>query len=277
MSQHLSAWAAHAGLRLRYVVHGAGTPAVLIHELGGSLHSWDGVVAGLGGALQLVRYDQRGHGESSTVRAPYALADHADDLQAVVAQAGITGPCWLIAAAAGAAIAVEFALRHSGSDSASRGGSVMVAGIVMCAPALEVDPARRDYLRERADAVTRNGMSAIVDSTLAQSWPAMLRGDTARFERYRQRLLDCDPLSYAFANRALSDIDLSTRLSTLSCPCLFLAGEHDLQRPPARVASQAALVGHASFAVLPTGHLMAVQSPAEVAARTAAFIAGSRP
>jgi len=253
-------------LRLRYAVsdpraHGA----VLIHELGGCLESWDGVVAGLAGALQLLRYDQRGHGGSPAVRLPYALADHVDDLDALVLQVGFPQPCWLIAAAAGAAIAVEFATRYP----------ARVTGIAMCAPALDIDPSRRGYLRDRADTVTRDGMAAVADTTLARSWPAMLRGDSQAFARYRERFLANDPLGYALANRALADIDLSPRLPLLQCPCLFLAGQHDLQRPPARVASQAALVGHAGFAVVQAGHLMAVQQPAEVVARTTAFIAAS--
>ena len=266
MNQRSSASIDHAGVRLRCARSGAGGPtAVLIHELGGSLESWDLVAPGLEAAMQVVRYDQRGHGGSSAVRAPYALADHAGDLQAIVAE--LAAPCWLVAAAAGAAIAVEFAVRAPDR----------VAGLVLCAPALEVDPARRRYLRDRADLATRDGMAAVADATLAQSWPAMLRGDGQAFARYRQRLLAGDPIGYALANRAFCDIDLAARLPALARPSLWLAGEHDLQRPPARVAALAAGVPGVTFAVVSAGHLMAVQRPAEVIARTLAFIAGSRP
>ena len=261
------AWSAGAGVRLRYRMSGSGAmAAVLIHELGGSLESWDAVAEGLEPAMQILRYDQRGHGGSTTVRTPYALGDHVDDLHGLVERVVVGPPCWLIAAAAGAAIAVEFAVRYP----------ALVGGIAMCAPALDVDPARRGYLRDRADAAMRNGMEAIVDETLARSWPAMLRCDTTVFERYRGRLLASDAIGYALANQALSDIDLSARLPSLRCPCLFLAGEYDLLRPPSRVAVHAALVAGAAFAVVPAGHLMAVQRPAEVVAKIAAFIAGSR-
>lgn len=250
--------------RLRYTLNGAGgPPAVLIHELGGSLESWDAVVAGLDGTMQLLRYDQRGHGGSSPVRTAYALGDQVGDLDEVVERTGFAQPCWLVAAAAGAAIAVEFAVRHP----------ARVAGIVMCAPALDVDASRRRALRDRADLVTHAGMAAVVDAALAWSWPAMLRGDDLAFARYRARFAAIDPVSYALATRALCDIDLSARLPALRCPCLFLAGVHDLQRPPATVAAHAAVVPEASFALVPSGHLMAMQCPGEVIARTAAFIA----
>jgi 3-oxoadipate enol-lactonase len=264
------AWIDHAGVRLRYTLNGSGaTGAVLIHELGGSIDSWDAVVAGLERSMQLLRYDQRGHGGSTMVQAPYAIADHAGDLLALIDQVAVARPCWLIAAAAGAAIAVEFAARYP-----SR-----VAGIVMCAPALDVDRSRRRQLRNRAAAVTRNGMTAIVDTVLSRSWPPMLRCDMRAFARYRERLLANDPRSFALANLALSHIDLSARLPSLRCPCLFLAGEHDLQRPPRHVAAQASLVSRAEFDVVPAGHLMAVQRPGEVVAQILAFITGqgSRP
>jgi len=262
------AWIDRAGFRLQYALGGSGaTTAVLIHELGGSIESWDAVAGDLARSMRIVRYDQRGHGGSDTVRTPYALADHVDDLQELLEQLAVAQPCWLIAAAAGAAIAVEFAARHP----------ARVAGIVMCAPALDIDPPRRRDLRDRADAVTHDGMTAIADPTLARSWPPMLRCDIEVFEGYRRRFLANDPVGYALASHALSDIDLWAQLPLLQCPCLFLAGEHDLQRPPARVAAQAALVARAVFDVVPAGHLMAVQRPAEVAAKIAAFIAGSQP
>jgi 3-oxoadipate enol-lactonase len=109
------------------------------------------------------------------------------------------------------------------------------------------------------------------------SWPPRIRTDATAFDAYRARFLDQDPQGYAHASDALSGIDLNEDLRALRCPCLFLAGEHDLQRPPASVAAQAAFVEGAHFDVVPqAGHLMAVQQPAQVAARIVAFIAGDK-
>lgn len=262
-----TAWVERAGCRLRYRRSGPGpVTAALIHELGGSLDSWDDLAAGLPAALRLVRCDQRGQGRSDCPDAPYALVEHVEDLRAVLEHAAVVEPCWLIAAAAGAAIAVDFAARYS----------ARVRGLVLCAPALDVDPSRRADLENRADAATRHGMAAIVDAALARSWPVELRGDGEAFARYRARMLASDPQGYALASRALCDIDLADALAALRCPCLVLAGTHDVMRPPDRVAAQAARVAQAVFDTVPAGHLMAVQRPAEVAARVAAFLAGGR-
>lgn len=260
----------HAGLR--YQTGGRGVAAaVLIHELGGSLDSWDGVASvlatRLAGTTRLVRYDQRGQGRSARVREGYLLADQADDLHALLGALDLSHPVWLIGAAAGAAVAVSYAAQYA----------QRVAGIVLCAPALDVDVARKQYLRERAALAVRDGMRAVVDTTMDNSWPARIRVEARAFEAYRARFLDQDPQGYAYASAALAEVDLHEALRALHCPCLFLAGEYDLQRPPARVAAQAALVAHARFEVVPgAGHLMAAQQPDKVATRIAAFMAGER-
>ena len=53
------------GAACRYLVSGDGPDTlVLIHELAGSLNSWDRLVALLPETLRIVRYDMRGSGMS---------------------------------------------------------------------------------------------------------------------------------------------------------------------------------------------------------------------
>jgi 3-oxoadipate enol-lactonase len=250
---------------LCYRVDGAGARRLaLIHELGGSMASWDAVTRRLAADAHVMRYDQRGQGRSALAQTPYSLHDQVADLHALLDAMGANEPLWLVAAAAGATIAVSFAANHR----------ERVKGLVLCGPALDIDPARRHYLLERAQSARQQGMQSIVDVTLANSWPAPLRIDTHAFDTYRDRFLAQDANGYAHASEALSEIELSSALASLDCPCLFLAGESDLQRPPHRVAMQAKRVAGASFAVVPwAGHLMAVQQPDEVAARIEEFIA----
>ena len=59
--------------------------------------------------------------------------------------------------------------------------------------------------------------------------------------------------------------DQSGHLSHQS-PCQVLAGQHDPLRPPAEVAATAACIHGAEYAVVESGHLMAVQAPGIVAA-----------
>ena len=264
-------WFDGGGASLRTLRAGDG-PATLvfIHELGGGAESWAGVAGALGSSWSWLAYDQRGHGDSEKPPRALGVAVHADDLERLLEAHDVERPCWLVAAAAGAAIAAEYALRRPDR----------VAGIVMCAPSLDAPVARRQALCDRADLAAREGMRAIVDDALGKSWPPALRADDearARFAAYRSRMLGNDPAAYAHALRAFVDVALGRRLSELSCACLVLAGLHDLQRPPQAVRASTAAMPAVTFETLPAGHLMAVQAPVMVAARIAAFVPGVHP
>jgi 3-oxoadipate enol-lactonase len=257
-------WIDANGINLRACQRGDGRrQVVLIHELGGSLESFDDLAPYLARDYRLLAYDQRGAGLSEKTRQPFTLADHAADLDAVLNALGINTPCDLVGVAAGAAIAVDFALTNPGR----------VASLCLCNPALTVPPARRAYLNDRSDLAASAGMRAIADSTLDKSYPAHLRGDGRAFAAYRARFLANDPVTYGHANRALAEADIETGLGAIAVPSLVLAGEHDLLRPPEQVRAVAARIPGASFAMIPSGHLMPVQGPQEMARVIAAFLA----
>ncbi len=58
------------GTALRYDVCGGGSTLVLIHEMGGTLESWDLVVPLLSSKRCVLRYDTRGAGLSQKIRGP---------------------------------------------------------------------------------------------------------------------------------------------------------------------------------------------------------------
>ena len=242
---------------IRAAVSGQGAQSlVLLHELGGSLDSFDDVADALDDRFRILRYDQRGAGLSEKPARPFTMDGHVRDLRGLLAACGLPGPYVIAGVAAGAAIAVAFALSSPG----------MAAGLLLCAPALSVLPERRQLLLERAEAAAREGMRAVADASLDRSYPPALRGDGAAFAACRARFLANDPVAYGHANRALADVALEPELAGLRVPCQVLAGRHDLLRPPADVAALAARIPGAGFAVVESGHLMAVQAPGALAA-----------
>lgn len=257
-------WITLDHVTLRYTLTGQGPRTlVLLHELGGSLESFDGLMPALEPNFRVLRYDQRGAGGSEKPRLPFSLSDHADDLAQIVAALGLAGPLLVAGVAAGAAIAVAYALAAPEA----------VAALALCAPALTVADDRVRYLAERSELAVRAGMAAIADASLERSYPPVMRRDPAVFAAYRARFLGNDPVGYAHANLALADVRIEDRLGELAQPCLVLAGAHDLLRPPEAVEPLAARIAHASFAVIDSGHLMPVQAPDEMARRLADFFA----
>lgn len=244
---------------------------VLLHELGGSVDSWNAVAQFLARRFTVLCADQRGHGLSEKTRSPYTIENLAEDLHAVLSDAAARGvigaidrnPIWLLGLAAGAATAAVYAAHHHG-----------VAGVILCCPALEVDAERRDYLETRAQRAVEEGMSAIVEASLARSYPPLLRERLGMpaFEDYRARFLANDPVAYANANRALGGGQARDALAALRLPCLMLAGQHDLLRPPAQVRALTTEHPTIVFSEIDAGHLAAVQAPQALAASVERFI-----
>ena len=73
------------GVALRYEHSGRGERTlVLIHEMGGSLESWDEVAPALAANRRMLRYDTRGGGLSEKVRGARSIDTMVDDLAALL-------------------------------------------------------------------------------------------------------------------------------------------------------------------------------------------------
>jgi 3-oxoadipate enol-lactonase len=251
-----SAFAAYPDISLHYCVSGGGRRSlVLIHELAGTLESFDHVVPALQADFRILRADQRGAGLSEKVRAPFDLDDLVDDMHRLLQTAGLAPPYYVAGIASGAAIAAALALRHPQE----------VAALALCAPSLGTSPDRRHYLLERSETAKREGMRSIVDVVFERTYPAHDRGDPQVYAEHRGRFLAIDPVCYAHANRMLAEVALEPLLQQIECPCLLLAGRHDQMRPPDQVKRYAGLFRRAELAVIDSGHIMVVQAPAAVA------------
>ena len=59
-------WVDLNGAVFRYELSGNGKPVILVHEMGGTLNSWDAVITELAKTNRVIRYDQRGAGLAGT-------------------------------------------------------------------------------------------------------------------------------------------------------------------------------------------------------------------
>ena len=104
-------------------------------------------------------------------------------------------------------------------------------------------------------------MAFAVTDAMQNGYVPELRGDLARFERYRARWLGNDPASYATIWRMLANLDMQDELTRLRCPVLVIGGSLDRVRPPALAKATADAIPGARYVEIPTGHYMSVQTP----------------
>lgn len=244
-------WVEVNGVGLRYELSGAADKTVLlIHELGGSIESFDEAAVLLGERMRTLRLDLRGFGRSEKIRGPVALADLVADIVALLDHLGIE-QVYAAGAAFGGGLALALAAREP-----SR-----AAGAAVSSPAVASSPQWRASLLERADAVEREGMRRHVAESLDRSYPEALRSNRARFERYRLQWLANDPQSFASCNRMLTDVSLLPELGSIRCPTLVIGCRRDAIRPPSASKAVAEAIPGARYRETDSGHFMPVQTP----------------
>jgi pimeloyl-ACP methyl ester carboxylesterase len=86
---------------------GTGPAVVLLHGLGATRRTWDGLAA-LTTRFELVSFDLPGHGETAAPDGPYEIEDLSDRLAAVLTEAGIAR-AHLVGSSLGGMIAQHFA------------------------------------------------------------------------------------------------------------------------------------------------------------------------
>ncbi|MBB4868174.1 3-oxoadipate enol-lactonase [Pseudomonas nitritireducens] len=235
---------------------------VLVHEMGGSLESWDDLCATLAGELTLLRYDTRCAGLSEKISGELAIDDHVADLTALLDALHIDTPVALMGVAVGAAIAIRFAACYP----------ERCQQLIGLAPACGVAATAREATRQRAAALRSEGLGELVPALLDKTWPEPLRTDEEVFEAFRLRWRAADPQGFAATFAMLAGLELEADLPRLPARTLLVAGEYDALRPPAEIERLAGFATQIEPLQVASGHFMPLQSPRLVAALVRGYV-----
>jgi 3-oxoadipate enol-lactonase len=245
-------WTTANDISVHYLLEGQrGPTVVLLHELGGTLDSWDKVAPGLTAKFRVLRYDQRGAGLTEKVRQPFGNDVAVDDLEGIIKNLDLPPPYHIVAVAASSTQAIGFMKRNP----------ARVGSLVLCNPALGVDPSRAGQLNDRAALAEREGMRGVIAITLDKSYPPELT-DRETYETYRGRYLANDPVGFGLANRMLAQTNVVGLLPEIKCPTMVVGGRHDTVRPPAGSQEIAGKIAGARFELIDAGHFMPTTAPA---------------
>lgn len=232
---------------ISYMDEGGGDVVVLLHEMGGSLRSWDAAAALLSSRYRVIRIDQRGAGQSEKVRVAYGQAELCEDLSAVLEAIEVVEPVLICAVASASATAASYALASP----------ERVRGLVLASPGFGVEGTALKEALARAELVDAQGMRALVDGAMQGMYPPSIRGPS--FDEYRSRFLTADPSGFSLAYRAFAKSEI--RIEDIAAPALLLAGALDI-RPLSVTQAMAARMRKARVEVVErAGHVMQVQRP----------------
>jgi len=239
---------------------------VFAHALACDLAQWEVQVARFALAFNILRFDLRGHGESSAPRTGYALDALADDLRALLDALQVR-QCHLVGSSLGGVVGQIAALRFP-----LRIASLTLVGTTSRANA----DFKRHLQQATAQATGRAGVGALEQSLLALAFTSLFRTRHVDAVTGIGRAIRSTPVDgYLGCARALAEVDLTARLPSIGCPVLVVGGAVDRYMPAILGEEIARAIPGARFKVLPNAaNLLNIEQAEAFNALLAEFLIG---
>jgi len=248
-------------VQLHYRIDGDpnGAPIVFANSLGTDLHLWDAVLPHLPDGLRIIRYDKRGHGQSSVPPAPYSMGALVRDAEALLGHLDVRD-CVFVGLSIGGMIAQGLAVKRMD----------LIRGLVLSNTAAKIGTP--PIWQDRMEAVRKGGIEALADATMERWFSRDFRA-AGKDKPWREMMVNQPTDGYLGCCAAIAGTDFYTPTSGLRLPTLGIAGSEDGSTPPDLVRETVNLIPGSKFELMRrSGHLPCVEHPVEYAALLQRFL-----
>lgn len=230
------------GIDIHYTIEGEGPMVTMSHALGCNLSLWDEQAQALSRRYRVLRYDTRGHGQTSAPSGPYSLEQMADDLHGLLTGLGVA-QTHFVGISMGGMIGQIFALKYPN----------MLLSLILCSTTSRYPTGVRTAWVDRIRTVEAKGMEPMVE-------PAIQRWFTPPFKERRQDIMDrvrtmirsTPSQGYIGCCYAIPTIDVTDRLGEVRCPALIIAGDDDPGTPVSMAHEIQIALPNSKLAILPS-------------------------
>jgi 3-oxoadipate enol-lactonase len=250
------------GLRLHYELAAQPGRPVLVfsNSLGTNLTMWDAQLAQLSAEFTLLRYDTRGHGQSSTPDGPYTIDQLGQDVLALLDYLGLER--------------VNFCGLSMGGLTGQWLGvraTERVERLVLANTAAKIGTA--DVWNARFGVVRQHGMVPLAAATMERWFTTPFREQHPEHVQPLQAMLAaCDPEGYLSNCAAIGDADFREEIASIQTPTLAIYGTHDPVTTEADARFLAEQIPGCATAGLEAAHLSAVEQPEAFASLLRGFL-----
>jgi 3-oxoadipate enol-lactonase len=243
------------GIAINYQIEGLDHAPCLVfsNSLATTMAMWDEQAAALKDKFRILRYDQRGHGQTEAPAGRYAfdtlLADAVGLLDALSIKTA-----YFAGLSMGGATALGLAEKHPGR----------FERIIVCDSPCQSTPQSSQQWEERILVAKDKGMAALVEPTVARWFPPeTVAKNPLYLDKVRGMIRDTPANGFIGCAAALAAHDYAAAVATVKCPVLFIVGEKDGATPAAMRKLNEKLPG-SRFVELPgAGHISNMDRPAE--------------
>jgi len=250
-------------IRSAFSVEGEGPPLFLIHGIGASRHSWDGLISHLKGEFRCISYDLRGHGKSPAPKPPCRLEDLVADLEALRAELGIE-KAHFAGHSLGGMIGPAYAWKYR--------QHVLSLGLFSTAAFRTADDSAK--VKAVAAAMREKGIAPVLE-TLKERWftPEFAACRPDVIERRMQQVIDTNKDVFLSVFDIYAETEMAPWLHEIKQPCLVLTGENDGGCNPRLNKDIADTLPVSELVIVPKlRHAILLEAPDQVAPPFLAFL-----
>ncbi|MGH2560034.1 MAG: alpha/beta fold hydrolase [Thermomicrobiales bacterium] len=246
------------GARLAYDLAGDGPAVVLIHAGIADRRMWDDQFPAFAERFRVLRYDQRGFGDSDMPAGPFALHE---DLRDLMHQVGMERAA-LAGVSMGGEVALNTALAYPGIVAA------LVVGATLAGSAERSNLLRQAWA-ETDEALEAGDLDRAVEVEL-RTWvdgPNRSPGDVDAAVRERVRVMDRALLAREMAGSEGEAVDFDPpaheRLGEIQKPTLLIIGDQDMPDVVESMGRLSSGIADATFVTLAgAAHMLSMEQPA---------------
>lgn len=252
------------GIDVHYEIEGNGPWLTMSHSLACNLRMWDPQMPALTKQFKVLRYDTRGHGESSAPAGEYTLEQLADDVKGLLDALKIRQTHWA-GLSMGGMIGQAVALRYPG----------VFQSMVLADTTSRRPPNAAQMWAERIQNAQTKGMGAIVQGTLERWFTEPYRkAHPDVMSRIGNDIRATPVAGFVGCCHAISKVDYLDRLKEIKVPALVMVGEQDHGTPvEAARAIHQNLPGSELKILASAAHLSNIEQAGEFNKAMTAFLA----
>jgi 3-oxoadipate enol-lactonase len=230
-----------------YTIEGEGPWLTMSHSLACNTTAWDAQAELLSKNFTVLRYDTRGHGQTSATPGPYTLEQLADDAYGLLSALGITQTHWM-GISMGGMIGQTMALKYP---------KLFTSLMLIDTTSRRPDNAQAMW-GARITLAKEQGMAGLLESTLERWFTEPFRKNSPdAIKPIVDGILSTSVDGFCGCCAAIAQINTLDRLKEIQCPAIVMVGEQDHGTPPA-MARQI----HES---LPNSEFVLIESAAHIA------------
>jgi 3-oxoadipate enol-lactonase len=248
--------------RIHYDVAGPlGAPALVFsNSLGATLSMWDPQMPAFEKQFRVLRYDTRGHGQSSVTPGPYTIERLGHDVLALLDTLKLDR-VFFCGLSMGGQTGMWLAL-----NAADR-----FHKLVLCNTAAKIGTP--DVWNTRIEGVRKGGMKSISSAVMERWFSADYRTKSPDVVASTKLMLEgTNPDGYIANCAAIRDFDAREAVAAINVPTLVIAGTHDAATTPADGRYLAGHIAGARYVELNAAHLSNIETSDRFNTELSAFL-----